>query len=73
MKIGYLDPKISICPDLVFCKMAFSWKEPERFQKVDELLRRCVKCTCRILFDEVLRVDQSQAPAFVFKFSDDRC
>jgi len=30
MEIGYLDPQIGICPDLVFCKMAFGWKEPKR-------------------------------------------
>lgn len=53
--------------------MAFCWKEPERLQKFDKLLRRYVRCTYRILFNQVLRVDQSQAPVFIFKFSDDRC
>lgn len=53
--------------------MTLGGTEAERLQKMDELLRRCVRCICRILFDEILDVDQSQASIFVLEFSDDCC
>jgi len=52
--------------------MTFDWTETKRIQKFDELHRRCKNWIFRILFNEFLGVDQTQAPVLVFEFSDDR-